>query len=84
MTTYIKSMATGGPERAPQRQMPSTTPAIIKTIGYAVSAISVILLGIVSWKAASADPLLLVCLLGGMTTSILGMGLRWISYRMEK
>ena len=84
MITHIKTMATGGPERTPQRQRPSTTPATIKTIGYAVSTISVILLGTVSWKAASTDPLLLACLLAGMTTSMLGMGLRWISYRMEK
>jgi hypothetical protein len=28
--------------------------------------------------------LLMLCLLGGMATSITGMALRWLSYRLEK
>ena len=59
-------------------------PAIIKTLGYVISTLSVALLGIVSWKSASADILLMLCLLGGMATSITGMALRWLSYRMEQ
>lgn len=58
--------------------------AQIKTIGYAISVVSVILLAIVSWKNASTDPILALCLFGGASTSILGMGLRWWSYEIEK
>lgn len=56
----------------------------IKTCGYLVSTLSVLLLGIVSWKKASQDLLLLLCLIGGMLTSIVGMMLRWLSYHIEK
>ena len=59
-------------------------PAAIKTVGYLISSVSVMLLGMVSWKAASANPLLLACLLGGMALSVLGMILRWISYQLEE
>ncbi|MDB5674486.1 MAG: hypothetical protein JWM65_1468 [Sphingomonas bacterium] len=59
-------------------------PATIKTSGYLISSVSVALLGAVSWKTASANPLLLACLIGGMALSILGMILRWISYQMEE
>ena len=59
-------------------------PATIKTLGYVISTLSVALLGIVSWKSASADIMLMLCLLGGMATSITGMALRWLSYRMEQ
>jgi len=72
----------GTSERKEQSRRPS--PGTIKTLGYAISTLSVILLGIVSWKSASADMLLMLCLLGGMATSITGMALRWLSYRLEK
>jgi uncharacterized membrane protein len=58
--------------------------AAIKAAGYAISTLSVILLGIVSWKSAQKDPVLALCLVAGMLTSITGMGLRWLSYRIEK
>lgn len=58
--------------------------ATIKAAGYAISTFSVILLGLVSWRSAHTDPLLSLCLAAGMTTSITGMGLRWLSYRVEK
>jgi hypothetical protein len=58
--------------------------ATIKAVGYAVSTLSVILLGIVSWRSADSDPLLSLCLAAGMATSITGMGLRWLSYRVDK
>jgi len=60
------------------------TPPTIKTLGYAVSTVSVILLGIVSAHSAREQPLLFACLLGGMATSMLGMFLRWLSYELEK
>jgi nicotinamide riboside transporter PnuC len=58
--------------------------AKIKTIGYAISVVSVALLAIVSWKNAATNPLLAVCLFGGASTSIIGMGMRWWSYEIEE
>jgi len=58
--------------------------AKIKTIGYGISVISVVLLAIVSWKNAASQPLLAVCLFGGAATSITGMSLRWWSYEIEE
>ncbi|HKY81094.1 MAG TPA: hypothetical protein VJM09_06440 [Sphingobium sp.] len=58
-------------------------PASLKTIGYLVSIVSVILLGIVSLRAAESDPILLYCLVAGILASIAGMGLRWLSYRID-
>ena len=56
----------------------------LKGLGYLVSTISVLLLGILSWKSASEKPLLLLCLILGMLSSIAGMGLRWMSHRLEQ
>lgn len=58
--------------------------SISKGLGYLVSTLSVILLGIVSWNSASERPLLLACLIGGMVASMLGMSLRWISHRRDQ
>lgn len=58
--------------------------SVSKGLGYLVSALSVILLGIVAWKSASEQPLLFVCLIVGMIASIAGMALRWISHRIEQ
>ena len=59
-------------------------PHFLKTLGYLISTGSVLLLGVVSWKSASQNPLLLACLIGGMVSSIIGMMLRWSSYALEK
>jgi hypothetical protein len=56
---------------------------MLKTAGYLTSTLSVLLLGLVSWKAASHDLLLMACLLLGVAASIMGMVLRWLSYRLE-
>ena len=56
----------------------------IKTTGYLVSTLSVVLLGVVAWKSASEKPLLTLCLIVGMGASILGMGLRWLTYEIEE
>jgi len=56
--------------------------SLFKGLGYLVSALSVVLLGIVSWKSASEQPLLFACLILGMAASVAGMGLRWISHRI--
>jgi len=55
-----------------------------KGLGYLVSTVSVVLLGIVAWRSASRDPVLLICLIAGMASSVLGMSLRWISHRIEQ
>jgi hypothetical protein len=57
---------------------------MLKGLGYLVSTVSVLLLGILSWKSASEHPLLLACLILGMLSSITGMGLRWMSHRLEQ
>ncbi len=56
----------------------------LKALGYLVSSLSVLLLGIVAWKSASEHPLLFACLIGGMLTSVTGMMLRWASHRVEQ
>jgi hypothetical protein len=58
--------------------------AKIRTIGYGVSVLSVLLLALVSWKNAASNPLLAVCLFGGASTSMIGMALRWWSYEREE
>jgi hypothetical protein len=62
----------------------SIRPAVIKSSGYLISSVSVMLLGAVAWKSASKDPVLLACLVAGMVLSIIGMICRWISYQMEE
>lgn len=58
---------------------------MFKTIGYAISSVSVILLGIVAWDGAKDHPPLLAALMIGIATSIVGMYLRWASWlRNEK
>jgi hypothetical protein len=56
----------------------------VKGAGYIISVFSVMLLGAGSWQQASKQPLTLVCLLLGMATSIVGMMLRYASYRKEQ
>ena len=58
--------------------------SLFKGLGYLVSTLSVILLGIVAWKSASEQPVLFACLILGMAASIAGMALRWISHRIEQ
>ncbi len=56
----------------------------LKTTGYFISVLSVLLLATVAWPRAAEQPLTLVCLIGGVSTSILGMGCRWLSYEIEE
>ena len=58
-------------------------PLFLKSLGYFVSIISVILLGIVAWQVASQDGFLFACLVGGIVTSVIGMGLRWTSFYVK-
>lgn len=57
---------------------------MLKTIGYIVSTVSVVLLAIVSWPKAQENPVLLACLIGGTVTSMIGMFCRWLSYQIEE
>jgi len=59
-------------------------PHFIKSCGYAISTVSVALLGFVSWQNASQHALLKLCLVMGMATSVIGMFLRWLSYALEE
>lgn len=56
---------------------------ILKTFGYLVSTVSVVLLAVVAWPKAQESPLLLACLIGGALTSVIGMFCRWLSYEIE-
>lgn len=58
------------------------TPPQLKTFGYLVSTVSVLMLGWVAWPGASRAGLVPV-LVVGMATSILGMVCRWASYEIE-
>ena len=56
----------------------------MKGAGYAVSIISVFLLGAVAWpKPAEAD-WKAVAVLAGMAVSIFGMALRYLSHRKDR
>lgn len=57
---------------------------MLKTLGYSISSLSVLLLGAVSWDSAKSKPLLLACLIVGMATSIIGMACRWVSFLRER
>jgi len=57
---------------------------VLKVVGYLISIISVICLGLVSWSGAAQHPVMLALLLAGIATSILGMLLRLLSYVREK
>ena len=57
---------------------------MIKTLGYLISSVSVLLLGVVAWDGAKDKPALAICLILGMATSILGMFCRWLSYQQRE
>jgi hypothetical protein len=56
----------------------------VKGFGYLLSILSVFLLAAGSFKTASQQPVLLLCLLAGMATAIVGMLLRWLDHRREQ
>ena len=61
-----------------------TRPNVIKSAGYGVSILSVLLLGAPSLKTAVRSPLLLTCLVLGVLASLAGMVLRWWSYQIDQ
>jgi uncharacterized protein involved in response to NO len=56
----------------------------LKGAGYIISIVSVLLLGIVAWSAVASEPLLRLCLIGGMATSVVGMALRYAAHRRDR
>lgn len=60
------------------------SPFVIKTTGYLVSTVSVILLAVASWPKAQEDPVFMTCLICGAVASVVGMFCRWLSYSIEK
>ena len=57
---------------------------MLKTAGYLISTMSVLLLGAVAWAGTDEHPAMRILLILGMTTSIAGMFLRWLSYQHER
>jgi hypothetical protein len=57
---------------------------VLKTAGYLISTISVLLLGAVAWTGTADHPEFRILLILGMATSIAGMVLRWLSYLHEQ
>ncbi|HKP79931.1 MAG TPA: hypothetical protein VJU34_12485 [Phenylobacterium sp.] len=57
---------------------------VLKTLGYVISTVSVVLLALPAWKSAAEHPLLLLALMMGMATSMAGMFLRWLAHRRER
>jgi hypothetical protein len=55
-----------------------------KALGYLVSIVSVLFLGAVAWPKPDDPKWVLPVLITGMTTSIVGMGLRYVAHRQEK
>jgi hypothetical protein len=56
----------------------------LKGLGYFISTISVLLLGIVAWPRSGEAEWLAVVVVLGMAASILGMGVRWLSHRKDR
>lgn len=56
----------------------------MKGVGYAISAVSVLLLGSVAWPPPTEPRWKALALGAGMTTSILGMLVRFLQHRREK
>jgi uncharacterized membrane protein YhhN len=56
----------------------------LKAVGYLVSTVSVLLLGIVAWPKAEEPQWKAIVIIAGMLTSVTGMGFRWLSHRKEK
>ena len=55
----------------------------MRGVGYFISIISVLLLGIVAWPKPDEPSWKAVALVAGMAASTLGMLLRWISSRRQ-
>ena len=56
----------------------------LKGLGYLISSVSVLFLGIVAWPNPSEPPWHAVAVLLGMTLSVLGMGVRFMSHKQDR
>jgi len=56
----------------------------LKALGYLVSTVSVLLLGMAAWPKPDEPAWKALAVSVGMATSIGGMGFRWLSHRKEK
>jgi hypothetical protein len=56
----------------------------LKGLGYLISTISVVLLGVVAWPAPSEPAWHGAVVVAGMALSILGMCVRYISHRQDR
>ena len=56
----------------------------LKNSGYFISTMSVFLLAAVPWSKAEKEPLLMTLLIAGVSTSLMGMACRWLSYEIEE
>ena len=56
----------------------------LKGLGYLISTISVLFLGIVAWPQPDEPRWQAWAVAVGMATSILGMGLRFLSHRQDR
>lgn len=56
----------------------------MKSFGYAISIVSVLLLGMVAWPKAGEPGWKTGTLVAGMTASIVGMILRYLAHRKEQ
>ena len=84
VSSDVRSNGGGAGGKRDEKRRAAAQLLAIKSSGYLISTVSVILLGIVSWKRASEEPMLMVCLIAGMATSFCGMVLRWLSYEIEE
>lgn len=56
----------------------------MKGLGYLISTISVLFLGVVAWPGPGEPTWHAVAVILGMALSILGMGLRFLSHRQDR
>ena len=56
----------------------------LKGLGYFISTMSVVLLGIVAWPKPGDPAWQAVVLVLGMLASVAGMGVRWLSHRQDR
>ena len=57
---------------------------LLKTAGYLVSTLSVLLLGGVAWITAEGDDALRLLVILGILSSVAGMFMRWLSYQEDR
>lgn len=56
----------------------------LKGFGYLISTVSVLFLGIVAWPAPDEPRWKAWAVIIGMATSVLGMGVRFLSHRQDR